>query len=296
MIKYLMRKTIYKEADQESRDMFLRLNYPKYIIKLLCWMMWAVIFSLPMIPLLIIDLCEDVQFALSTQLFVVAFFIIELLGIVLILKFFGVAILIIDLCEEVEFTLRTLLSIATFLLVTLLGVVLILNFFYESLFVCTILIAEKVYFLVYTIKGKALSRKDFETIKNKNKELYEFVSSSNCRGYCYSICFDMLKVLKRGCIEFVAVKKLSTQKDDEDDDGKNFTMHVLYVNNGWAFDTYSQRQYPIEELHTIYKAITYRSFNYDEIKNKSYDDFRSENELQLTKWCNMNDCTTFFRE
>ena len=253
--KYLMRKTIYKEADQESRDMFLRLNYPKYIIKLLCWMMWAVIFSLPMIPLLIIDLCEDVQFALSTQLFVVAFFIIESLGIVLILKFFGVALL-----------------------------------------VCTHLIAEKVYFWVYTIKGKALSRKDFETIKNKNKELYEFVSSSNCIGYCYSICFEMLKVLKRGCIEFVAVKKFSTQKDDEDDDGKNFTMHVLYVNNGWAFDTYSQRQFPIEELHTIYKAITYRSFNYDEIENKSYDDFRSENESQLTKWCNMNDCTTFFRE
>lgn len=255
MIKYLMRKTILKEADPETQDMFLRLIYRRHIIEILCWMMWAVIFISPMIPLVIIDLCEDVEFALSTQLLVVAFMIVWLLGFIFIMKFFGVALL-----------------------------------------VCTHLISEKIYFWVCTIKGRALSRKDFETIKNKNNKLYEFVSSSNCRGYCYSICFEMLKVLKKGCIEFIAVKKFSTQKDDEDDDGRDFTMHVLYVNNGWAFDTYSQRQYPIEELHQIYKAITYRSFNYDEIENKSYDDFKSENEPQLAEWCNSNDCSQFWKE
>ncbi len=253
MIRHFILKTFYKDADQETQDMFLRLNYWKHIVILLCLMIWVVIFLLPVIP-----------------------------------------ILIIDLCEEVEFTLRTLLSIATFLLVTLLGVVLILNFFYESLFVCTILIAEKVYFWVCTIKGKALSRKDFKTIKNKDPELYEFVSSSKCCGYCYSICFSILKTLKKGYIEFIAMKKFSTEKDDEDDDGRNFTMHVLYVNNEWAFDTYSQRQYPIEELHQIYKAIIYKSFNYDEIENKTYDDFRSENVQQLAEWCDINDCSQFW--
>jgi len=40
----------------------------------------------------------------------------------------------------------------------------------------------------------------------------------------------------------LAIKKFSPH-DDEEDDGKDFTMHVLYVNNGWAFDTYSSRQY-----------------------------------------------------
>lgn len=253
MIKHFILKTFYKDADQETQDMFLRLNYWKHIVILLCLMIWVVIFLLPVIP-----------------------------------------ILIIDLCEEVEFTLRTLLSIATFLLVTLLGVVLILNFFYESLFVCTILIAEKVYFWVCTIKGKALSRKDFKTIKNKDPELYEFVSSSKCCGYCYSICFNILKTLKKGYIEFIAMKKFSTEKDDEDDDGRNFTMHVLYVNNEWAFDTYSQRQYPIEELHQIYKAIIYKSFNYDEIENKTYDDFRSGNVQKLAEWCDINDCSQFW--
>lgn len=250
MIKHFMRKTILKGTDQETQDMFLRLNYRKYIIKLLCFMIWVVILWLPAIPALIIDLCEEIEFALRTQLFIVIFF-----------------------------------------LVISLVFVLMMIFFYEALFVCTNLIAEKVYFLVCTMNGKALSRKNFKTIKNKNPKLYEFVSSSECFGYCYSICFNILKTLKKGCIEFIAVKKSSIEKEDEDDDGRNLTVHVLYVNNGWAFDTYSQRQYPIEELHQVFKAIIYKSFNYDEIKNKSYDDFRSENVQQLAEWCNINDCS-----
>ena len=41
---------------------------------------------------------------------------------------------------------------------------------------------------------------------------------------------------------------------------KLFTMHVLYINNGWAFDTFSGRQFPIEQLHEIYKAKVYKNF------------------------------------
>lgn len=109
-----------------------------------------------------------------------------------------------------------------------------------------------------------------------------------CRGFCYSICFEICKALKKGCIEFLAIKKFSTHAAKEDD-GKDFTMHVLYVNNGWAFDAYSSRQYPIEKLHEIYKAKIYKSFSFNEISSKSYEEFREEQEHELAKWSIDND-------
>lgn len=253
MIKFLMRKTIYKGVDLETQDMLLQLVSRQHIIQFLCFLFWAVIFIFPCIPVLIIDLCEDVEFALSTQIAVYVCLSIYYIGFILSLKFFG-----------------------------------------ESMFICSHLIAQKVYFGVCTTKGKALSKKDFETIKCNNDKLYDFISTQQCRGYCYSICFEMLKALKKGCIEFVAVKKFSSDKDD-DNDGKNFTMHVLYINNGWAFDTFSSRQYPIDELHKIYKAKTYQTFNFDEIKDKSYEDFKAEREPGLAEWCNINDCSQFWK-
>ena len=115
-----------------------------------------------------------------------------------------------------------------------------------------------------------------------------------CRGYCYAICFEICKALKKGCIEFLAIKKFSPH-DDEEDDGKGFTMHVLYVNNGWAFDTYSSNQYPLEKLHKIYKAKVYKTFSYEEISGKSYEEFKEKQEHELTKCSNDNDCFMFLK-
>ncbi len=154
------------------------------------------------------------------------------------------------------------------------------------------LLAGRIYFLACTKKGEALSKKDFETIKQVNKELYAFIATHNCRGYCYSICFEMCKALKKGSIEFISTKKIKMGKDD----GKAFTMHVLYINNGWAFDTYSSRQYPVEKLHKIYKAKVYKVFDYDSIRDKSYDEFRDEQEPGLAKWSAINDCSMFWKQ
>ena len=38
-----------------------------------------------------------------------------------------------------------------------------------------------------------------------------------CRGYCYAICFEICKALKKGGIEFLAIKKFSPHDDEEDD-------------------------------------------------------------------------------
>lgn len=251
MIKYFMRKTIYKEVDHETQEMLLQLIAGYHIIQFLCFMFWEVIYILPFIPLFIIDACEDVEFSMTTQIAIIIFMLICFIGLLVFFKVFT-----------------------------------------RAMFGFSQLLAEKVYFLVYTKKGKALSKKDFETIKKVNEKLYVVIATQACRGYCYSTCFEICKALKKGAIEFIAVK----YKDEEDNDGRNFTMHVLYVNNGWAFDTYSSRQYPIDKLHEIYKAKVYKTFDFDEISAKSYDEFVEEQEPNLAKWSDLNDCSMFWKK
>lgn len=254
MIKYFMRRTIYKEFDKESQDVLLQLTSKQHIIGILCSMFWEVALIFPLIPLFIIDVCEDIELSMTTQIAIIVFMLICGAGLLVSMKVFE-----------------------------------------RAVFGFSYLLAERIYFLVCTTKGKALCKDDFKVIKKENEELYMYIATQTCRGYCYSICFEICKALKKGCIEFLAVKKLSPHISEEDD-GKDFTMHVLYVNNGWAFDTYSSRQYPIEKLHEIYKAKVYKTFSFDEISSKSYEEFREEQEPELAKWSIANDCSMFWKD
>jgi hypothetical protein len=248
-----MRRTIYKDFDKESQDMLLQLTSKQHIIEILFFMFWGIAFIFPLIPLFIIDVCEDIELSMTTQIAIIVFMLICGAELLVYMKVFN-----------------------------------------RAMFGFSQLLADRIYFLVCTTKGKAICKNELNAIKQADEKLYAFIATQMCRGYCYSICFKICKALKRGSIEFLAVKKFSPH-DDEEDDGKDFTMHVLYVNNGWAFDTYSSRQYPIEKLHEIYKAKIYRSFSFDEISSKCYEEFREEQEPELAKWSIDNDCSMFLK-
>ena len=74
-----MRKTIYKEFDKESQDMLLQLTSKQYIIEILCIMFWAVAYIFPFIPLFIIDVCEDIEFSMTTQIAIMIIYFVGLL-------------------------------------------------------------------------------------------------------------------------------------------------------------------------------------------------------------------------
>lgn len=140
----------------------------------------------------------------------------------------------------------------------------------------------------YVLRGKAISKRDFYRIRNKNQELYEFIVNLKTNGYCYSICFDILECLAKGKILFVAIKISS--KSSHYKYNNNYTMHVLYVFDGWCYDTYSEMQYPLEEVLERSKAKIYKSFSYKDIQEKTYYEFKEENLAELQKWCEENDC------
>lgn len=253
MIKYFMRKTIYKEFVKEDQDILLQLISKQHIIEFFCNMFWGFVFITSFIPLFIIYICKDVKFSITAQIAIIIFILIYFVTFLISMKVFE-----------------------------------------KTMFEFTKLLAKKIYFLIFTKKGKALRKNDFDAIKQTNKKLYTFISTQMCQGYCYSICFSICKALKKGSIEFLAIRNFFPQNSKKDDE-KDFTMHVLYVNNGWAFDSYSSRQFPIEKLHTIYKSKVYKAFSFEEICNKSYEDFKGEQEPELKKWAIANNCSMFVK-
>ena len=253
MIKYLMRKTIYKEYDKESQDMLLQLDLKQHIVQILCIMFWGVIYIFPYIPLLIIEVRDGSKLSTTTQIVIIALMLLYFVGFIV------------------------------FMII-----------FFEVIVAISLLLAERIYFLVCTTKGKAISRKEFKIIKNVNEELYLLLTMKQCRGHCFSICFAICQALKNGSIEFIAIKEISTENNKEKDE-KNFTMHVIYVNNGWAFDTYSSRQYPIDKMYEINKAKIYKAFSFAEISNKSYEEFKKEQLPGIEKWCRDNDCSVSWK-
>lgn len=253
MIKYLMRRNIYKNYDKETQDRLLQLNSKQFIIKLLFnFIIFPLAFIFPFIPVFIIDVCEkNIELSITTQLVIAGFMLICFLGFIIFNKTFIVAVIVFSQ-----------------------------------------LVTEKIHFLLCTKKGKAICKKDFKIIQEKNKKLYECIEQQ-VYGYCYKVCFDVCKTLKKGSLEFLAVKEISLL-DDEKNNEKKFTMHVVYVNNGWAFDPDCFLQYPIEKLKEIYKAKVYKTFTFEEISNKSYEEFREEQGPEAEKWAINNDCSIFW--
>lgn len=159
---------------------------------------------------------------------------------------------------------------------------------------CTSL-ALKTYFHLITKRGEAITEEDFKLLKKRHDLMYYVIVEQECRGRCYASCFNLCKSLKKGQIEILAVRELYYKNEDISQLPK-YTMHVIFKNNGWIFDTYSVRQYKKEDFYKIEEAKHCCSYRYEEIKEKSYMQFVVENVEKLQKWAKKNDCTCYLKE
>lgn len=146
---------------------------------------------------------------------------------------------------------------------------------------------ENILYSKHTRKGKALSEDDFEKLAKSDPNLPRYLTSEKCRGDCYATSLHLLRILKKGSIIFCAIRSTET---DNSTCPQLFTMHAMYVNNGWCFDSYSQKQWPLQEALHLLSAKTYRTLSYNEIKGKTYIQIRNEMYPALSKWCKENDC------
>ena len=165
------------------------------------------------------------------------------------------------------------------------GTIYFLNRFFDEIKRFENDIAINIYNKRHLRKGNALNAEDFKIIKENNYDLYYLLTSIMAKGFCYNVCFELLKVLKKGEMLYVAVYTGVGETE-----GQKYTMHVLYVNGDWCYDTYSEKQLPLEKVLKLSKGKIYRSYSYDDIKDKTYDEFRYEEATELKQWCINNDC------
>lgn len=142
-----------------------------------------------------------------------------------------------------------------------------------------------IYVSQYVYNGRAISNSDFETIKKTNQRLYNDIINLRVHGNSYRVCFDLLKCLKKGEFMLIGVKRLEKNSIIKNE----YTVQALYVYNNWCYDTYSEMQYPLEEVLNRTCAKVYKSFSYDDVKDKSYLEFRALNVVSLQDWCYEND-------
>lgn len=173
-----------------------------------------------------------------------------------------------------------------FLFLYVMGIVYIFrtNGFFEENFLYKFL-----HFFVFTQKGNAISKNDFKNIKKNDKYLYRILKNRTCLGKCYTTCFQLLKILQKGSMLFISIKELTLKNETPYN-----TIHVLFINENWAFDTYSQRQFPIEKIFAIYQPQVYTTFSFDDVKNYTYEEFRSIHYEDFAKWCKENDTFQFW--
>jgi len=244
MIKFILRKTVFKKYDKETQDHLLPLLTKKYTTIWFCCFMFHFIFIVaPMLLLLMSVHDKEFDSAFNIALFT---------GIAIYECLWGFFYLFF-MKDIIDFSINVL--------------------------------PDTLYNRLYAQRGKALLKQDFKKIKEENYSLYQCITSCLCQGHCYGICFEILSVQKTGNIKFIAVKDLANKDNTE-----TYTMHVLYENNGWVFDTYNQRQYPVEKALILHKGIVYKDFSYNDIKGLNYEEFRDKNCEDLAKWCEEHDC------
>ena len=148
----------------------------------------------------------------------------------------------------------------------------------------------KVYHQLYTLRGKALTKKDFEKIKSMDSKFYEHITSMDCKGKCYDVSFKLLRMLRTGNIKFMAVTNCNS------DESEQYTLHAVYEKDGWVFDTYNQHQYPVEKAIALHKAIVYKTFSYKDFEHVSNNKFVNMYYEDIAQWCKEHDCSQTFKE
>lgn len=185
MIKLILEKTVFRQANKESQERLVKLLSRKFIIMFLSDMIWPVLFMS--------------QFILT---------------------------ILIDILEEGEFPKHIQIAINVYIVISFIIFLIFLKFFHEQMIAFSLLIGNKIYFNLCTKSGKAIEKADFEKIKEKNEELFYCIETGACKGYCYSVCFYILKALEKGNIEFVAIKEIIPENEGNKE---SYTLCVLFV-------------------------------------------------------------------
>lgn len=140
------------------------------------------------------------------------------------------------------------------------------------------------YFNIYAKKGKALTRKDFKKLKKVHRPFYRYFYDGKAINECYFTSFFLLKLLQKGKMQFLAVRDYDPSWRENCD----YHMHVVYVNNGYIFDTDSYLQFPYDKYISLMDAKEFKSFSFEDVKDLTEEEFGKIHHSELVSWCKKN--------
>lgn len=143
------------------------------------------------------------------------------------------------------------------------------------------------YFDLVTKKGKAITKSQFKLMSQNNEKLYADIIMWKYKGYCYAEVFSILSAIKEGRMYLVSIRDNFAYQDNIP---LPYTMHALYTNNNWVYDPYNQKQYPLDKYKDIDKEMKiYKVFEFKDIAQYEYDEWRKSIYEDLVLWCKYND-------
>lgn len=187
----------------------------------------------------------------------------------------------------VEKTLFNIISGSIMLLAFGVGTIAFYRIFKKEIWNFKNGIAINLYYRHYLTKGKALTQEDLQEIKENNESLHYVITNLKAQGICYNVCFQILDTLEKGEIIFLRV--ICTQPEEF---GPKYTMHVLYVKEGWCYDTFSEKQFLLDDYLKVSQGKIYKRYFYENLGGLTYEEFIKREKQMLKEWSDAHDCYT----
>ena len=122
-------------------------------------------------------------------------------------------------------------------------------------------------------RGKALGKKEWKEIKNKDIDLYNELRSDESNHLCYY--YSLAKIIKDCTLIWGAVEEPFVE-------GKKFYAHAVVMRNGYIYDSNMSVSIKYEDFMQLYHFKTYKCWQYEKY---SKENFRASERKEFRKWC-----------
>ena len=129
-----------------------------------------------------------------------------------------------------------------------------------------------------SLNGKAIGKKEWQRIKQSNKDLYKKLLSEECNHYCYYYSHEIAKILDDSILIWGAVLNPFSKE-------KQYFAHACIYRNGYIYDSNIHQSIDFNSYKKLFDLKIYRKWTYDEYSKNM---FQTLEKKDFDAWCKDN--------